>query len=117
MSEIKKADSKGRVTIPSLANETLVIEQIGDSEFRVRVASTVPIHDLSFPEDRPGVLADKDVEKLVDILDNPPEPNRAAKKAAKEYKEYLKRHGRSVDDRKAREKTRSSRVSVRKRPA
>jgi hypothetical protein len=93
------------VTIPSLANQTLVIDRIGDSEFRVRVAETVPINELSLPEDQRPELTEKDVERLIEVMDNPPEPTRAAKKAAKEYKEYLKKHGRSVDDRKARQKT------------
>jgi hypothetical protein len=103
MTEIRKADSKGRVTIPSLANATLIVDQIHETEFRIRKAVVIPERDLKFPEDESKIeLSERDAKRFLEVMRNPPAPNRAAKKAAKEYKEYLKQHGRTVDHRKAR---------------
>ena len=102
MTEIRQADSKGRVTIPSLANATIIVERVHDTEFRIRKAQVIPERDLEFPEDRgPLELSARDAEKFLAALENPPAPNRAAKRAAREFS---KKYGPAVDDRKTRKK-------------
>src|SRR4051812_16197920 len=88
---IRTADSKGRVALPGFANATLMIEKVDDTEYRVRKAKVIPEKDLHFhEEDFPIVLSEKDAAKVVETLNNPPAPNKAARRAAKRF---MKDHG------------------------
>ena len=88
MSEVVRvADSKGRVCLPGFANAAVVIEAISDNEYRVRKARVIPEDELRFPEeDMPLVLSERDARRFVESLDNPPQPNAAARRAARCFK-------------------------------
>jgi uncharacterized protein (DUF1778 family) len=91
----RTADSKGRVALPGFANAMLIIERIDETEYRVRKAKVIAEKDLHFhEEDFPVKLSERDAAKVVEALENPPAPNRAARRAAKRFR---KNHGR-VDD-------------------
>jgi Protein of unknown function (DUF1778) len=84
---IRIADSKGRVSLPGFANATVIIEAIGDSEFRVRKAKVIPEDELRFTEeDMPVKLSRRDAIKFLELLENPPEPNAAARRAARRFR-------------------------------
>jgi hypothetical protein len=85
--ETRTTDSKGRVKLPdSFANSTVVVEQVGDTEVRVRLAKTIPVDEIRFVEESLTPLSDRDRDAFLSLLDNPPPPNEALKKAIKRYK-------------------------------
>jgi hypothetical protein len=92
--ENRTADSKGRVTLPrGFANAHVIIEQVSDTEVRIRKAVIIPQDELSFYEESAAPLSDRDRDRFLALLDNPPKPNAALKKAAR----TLKRHGKLAD--------------------
>jgi hypothetical protein len=88
---IRTADSKGRIVLPGFANTTLIIQQVDDTEYRIRKARVISEKELRFHEEGfPVELSQKDAAKLGKALENPPPPNKAARRAAKRY---MKDHG------------------------
>ena len=84
---IRTADSKGRIVLPGFANATVIIETVSDTEFRIRKARVIPEDELRFPEDAmPIVLSERDALKVLDMIENPPKPNAALRRAAKRFK-------------------------------
>jgi hypothetical protein len=53
-------------------------------------AKGVPEDEVRFLEETPTVLSDRDRDAFLALLDNPPPPNEALRRAAEKYK---KRHG------------------------
>ena len=94
---VRIADSKGRVVLPGFANATLIVEKVDETEYRVRKAKVVPEKKPQFHEDEfPLKLSARDAAAFLQALEKPPEPNAAARKAAREF---VKVYGR-VGDRK-----------------
>jgi hypothetical protein len=86
---IRVADSKGRVSLPGFANATVIIEAVGDNEFRVRKARVIPEDDLHFSEEQmPVRLSEGDAQRLLDTLQEPPRPTPAARRAARRFKKH-----------------------------
>ena len=85
MSEmVRIADSKGRICLPGFANATVIIEAVGEGEYRVRRATAIPEAELRFPEeDMPVLLSEHDARGFLGALKNPPRPNPAARRAAR----------------------------------
>jgi Protein of unknown function (DUF1778) len=87
----KHADSKARISLPkTFANSAVVVDQVSDTEVRVRKAKVVPEDELSFYETSFSPLSDRDRDAFLALLENPPEPNKAFRQAAARYKS---RHG------------------------
>ena len=81
--ETRTTDSKGRVSLPkAFANSTVIIEQVSETELRVRKARVVPVDEVPFREESLLVLSDSDRDRFVEALDHPPEPNAALLRAA-----------------------------------
>jgi hypothetical protein len=80
---IRTADAKGRISLPrSFANATVIVERVSDVEVRIRKARVVPEDEARFLEEESRVpLSDRDRDRLLDLLDNPPEPTEALKRA------------------------------------
>ena len=84
--ETRTTDSKGRVSLPkAFANSTVIIEQVSETELRVRKARVVPEDDLRFSEESPLVLSDRDRDRFLEALEHPPEPNAALLRAAVQH--------------------------------
>jgi Protein of unknown function (DUF1778) len=84
---VKTADSKGRVVLPGFANATVIIEAVSDNEYRVRKARVIPEDDLHFPEDEAQIiLTEREAKQVIDMIENPPKPNAALRRAAKRYR-------------------------------
>jgi hypothetical protein len=84
---IRTADSKGRVSLPGFANATVVIEAVSEFEYRVRRAKVIPEDELRFSEENgPVALSERDTRRFLEALDAPPQPNAAARRAAKRFK-------------------------------
>ena len=83
----RTTDQKGRVSLPkAFANSTVIIEQISETELRIRKAQVIPEDDLRFSEERRAPLSDRDRDLFLDLLANPPAANEALLKAAAETK-------------------------------
>lgn len=92
--ETRNTDSKGQVTLPrGFANAPVVIEQVSDTEVRIRKAVIIPQDEVSFYEESAAPLSDRDRDRFLEMIDNPPKANATLEKAA----QMLKRHGRLVD--------------------
>ncbi len=84
----RTTDQKARVSLPqSFANSTVLIEQVSDTELRIRKAVVIPDDEIVFAEERPTVLSDRDRDFFLAMLDNPPPPNEALKKLMRGHKE------------------------------
>jgi hypothetical protein len=85
----KFTDKKGRLILPPrFANSAVLIEEISDTELRVRKAAIVPEDELPFSEEHRRALPDKDRDFVLGLLTNPPKPNSKLKKAAREYRRH-----------------------------
>ena len=92
---VRTAHSKGRVALPGFANATLIIEKVDDTEYRVRKAKVIAEKDLRFHEEEfPLELTAREVEQILETLENPPSPTRAARRAAKRFQA---KYGRPTD--------------------
>jgi hypothetical protein len=81
--ETRTTDAKGRVCLPkAFANATVIIEQVSDTELRVRKARVIPEDEIRFREETPIVLSDRDRDRFLKALDHPPKPNAALRRAA-----------------------------------
>jgi hypothetical protein len=89
--ETRSTDSKGRISLPkAFANATVIIDQISDTEVRIRKAVVIPEDEVRFYEETASPLSDRDRDRFLDLLDNPPAANAALKRAARKH---AKRHG------------------------
>lgn len=91
-SNVRIADSKGRVTLPGFANSTVIVEALSANEYRIRRAEVIPADELQFSEEQmPTKLSRRDAQSLVKSLTDPPPPNGAARRAARRFRK--KSHG------------------------
>lgn len=71
-------DEKARIQLPkSFANSTVLIEQVNDTELRIRKARVIPEDELPFAEETMAPLSDRDRDVFLALLENPPPPNDA----------------------------------------
>jgi uncharacterized protein (DUF1778 family) len=68
----------------------VLIEEVSDTELRIRKAVIVPEDEAPFTEERRTPLMDSDRDFVLALLAAPPEANADLKKAAKERR---RRHG------------------------
>jgi hypothetical protein len=86
----RTTDRKARVSLPqSFANSTVLIEQISDTELRIRKAQVIPEDELRFTEESSRPLSDRDRDLFLALLENPPPANEALKEAIREYKDRV----------------------------
>jgi len=83
----RTTDRKARVSLPqSFADSTVIIEQISDTEVRIRKAQVIPEDEIRFAEESAAPLSNRDRDLFLSLLENPPLPNAALKKAARKHK-------------------------------
>jgi Protein of unknown function (DUF1778) len=86
---IRIADNKGRISLPGFANATVILEAVSANEYRVRKAEVIPADELRFSEEeQPVLLSERDANRLLEALSNPPVPKAAARRAAKRFKKH-----------------------------
>lgn len=74
-------DEKARINLPKdFANSTVLVEQVSDTELRIRKARVIPEDDLPFVEETIAPLSDRDRDVFLALLDNPPPPNDALRR-------------------------------------
>lgn len=82
----RTTDPKGRVCLPkAFANATVIIEQISDTEVRIRKAQIIPADKLRFSEESRPPLSNRDRDRFLELLDHSPPANKALRQAATEY--------------------------------
>jgi hypothetical protein len=81
LTETRTIDKKGRITLPQgFAGATVLVEQLSDTEVRIRKARVIPEDEVVFPEESPIRLSARDWKRFLEVLDNPPPPNAALKR-------------------------------------
>jgi hypothetical protein len=89
--QTQTTDHDARVSLPeAFANSTVSVEQISETEIRIRKVRVVPEDELRFYEGSAVPLSDRDRDVFLALLDDPPPPNAAFRKAAAKYRQ---RHG------------------------
>lgn len=84
--ETRTTDSKGRICLPkAFANATVVIDQISETEVRIRKAVVIPEDEVRFYEETARPLSDRDRDLFLSLLDRAPAPNAALKRAARKH--------------------------------
>jgi len=87
----RTTDAKARVTLPrGFANATVIIERVSETEIRIRKARVIPEDEVRFAEEEGVPLSDHDRDRFLDLLDHPPKPSAALRRAAARH---AKRHG------------------------
>jgi uncharacterized protein (DUF1778 family) len=87
IAETRTTDAKARLILPkAFANATVILEQVSDTELRIRRAQVVPEDELKFAEELRSPLNDRDRDAFLELLANPPKPTPALKKAATRYR-------------------------------
>lgn len=85
--ETRTTDAKARLVLPkAFANATVIIEQVSETEVRVRRAKVVAEDELPFVEETASPLSDRDRDHFLQLLANPPAPTPALKKATARHK-------------------------------
>ena len=89
--DTRSTDAKGRISLPkAFANATVIVEQVSDTEIRIRKAVVIPEDEVRFYEETSAPLSDRDRDRFLDLLDPPPAANEALKRAARKH---AARHG------------------------
>ena len=66
--ETRSTDSKGRVSLPKgFANATVIIDQVSESEVRIRKAVVIPLDEIRFTEETPMILSDRDRDDFLNL--------------------------------------------------
>jgi uncharacterized protein (DUF1778 family) len=87
ITETRTTDAKARLVLPkSFANATVIIEQVSETEIRVRRATAAAADEPLFAEESSTPLSDRDRDRFLVLLANPPTPTAALKKAATRHK-------------------------------
>jgi hypothetical protein len=82
----RTTDLEARVSLPKgYAGTTVLIEEVSETELRIRKAEVAPEVEIPFAEEGPRQLSAKQSERFFELLENPPPPNAALQKAAREY--------------------------------
>ncbi len=81
--ETRSTDAKGRICLPkAFANATVIIDQLSDTELRIRKAVILPQDEARFLEEASVPLSDRDRDRFIKLLDHPPKANPALRRAA-----------------------------------
>lgn len=85
--ETRTTDAKARLVLPkTFANATVIVELVSDTELRVRKARVIAEDELTFAEEFAMPLSDRDRDRFLALIANPPAPTPALKKAASRHK-------------------------------
>ena len=74
----RTTDAEARVTLHrGFANPTVIIEQVSETEVRIRKARVIPEDEMRFTEEDRAPLSDRDRDRFPDRSDHPPRPSAA----------------------------------------
>lgn len=82
----RQTDSKARVSLPQgFANATVIVDQVSETELRIRKAQVIPEDEIIFAEEKPILLSERGWKQFAEMLDNPPPPSPTLKRFLKKY--------------------------------
>lgn len=82
----RTADARARIALPKeFANLTVVVEQVSDTELRIRKSKPSSRRKPLYVEETATRLSDADRDRFLRMLDAPPKPNAALKKAMAKF--------------------------------
>jgi hypothetical protein len=94
-SETRTTDKKARVTLPrGFANATVIVEQVSDTEVRIRKAVVIPVDEVRLAEAIRPTLIERNREPLVERIEDTPEPTEGLRRA---FAGYSERDGLTAD--------------------
>lgn len=106
----RTTDDKARISLPgSFANCTVLMEQVSDTEIRIRKARVIPEDELPFVEESMTPLSDRDRDLFLALLDDPPPPNEALKRLLEEECQREQVHRGEPEKRKVRKQAERNR--------
>jgi hypothetical protein len=80
-------DKKARLILAArFASSAVLIEEVSDTELRIRKAVILPEDEVPFTEEQRSPLSDEDGDFLLSLLSAPPKANATLKKAAREHR-------------------------------
>jgi hypothetical protein len=80
-------DKKARLILPArFANSAVLVEEVSETELRIRKAVILPEDELPFSEEQRPPLSDEDRDFLLSLLAAPPKASPNLKKTAKEHR-------------------------------
>ncbi len=78
-------DKEARLVLPArFANSAVLVEEVSETELRIRKAGTFPEEEVPFTEEQRSALSDEDRDFLLSLLAAPPKANSDLEKAAEE---------------------------------
>ncbi len=81
--ETRSTDAKGRLCLPKgFANATVILDQLSETEIRIRKAVVIPEDEICFFEETTTPLSDRDRDQFLQLLDSPPKANTVLRSAA-----------------------------------
>jgi hypothetical protein len=84
-------DKKGRLILPArFANSAVLVEEVSETELRIRKAVILPEDEVPFTEENRSPLSNEDRDFVLSLLAAPPKANAELKKAARERR---RQHG------------------------
>jgi hypothetical protein len=85
--QIQTTGKRARVQLPQrFANCTVIIEQVSDTELRIRKAWVIPEDEVRFYEESATPLSDRDRDIFLSLLVNPPPPNEALRRVTTRHR-------------------------------
>ncbi len=77
-------DKEARLILPArFANSAVLVEEVSETELRIRKADILPEDEVPFSEEQRPPLSDEDRDFLLSLLTTPPKANEDLQKAAK----------------------------------
>ena len=84
--ETQIVDAAARVVLPrSFAKSTVTLEEISETEVRICKTGEITAAE-QFPEETITILTDRDRDRFLQLIENPPAPNAALLRAASEIR-------------------------------
>jgi hypothetical protein len=94
---IRRTDARARVCLPrSFANSKVILEQVSETEIRIRKTKVIRESEVRFYEEFPIILSDRDRDIFFAALDRAPRANKALRRAMATYN---RRYGKQFVDR------------------
>jgi hypothetical protein len=87
--ETRTVDARARVTLPPrFAKATVILEQVSESEVRIRRTGGRPDEPAELAEETITTLSDRDRDRFLRLLEDPSPPNAALRKAMSRRRKY-----------------------------
>lgn len=84
--ETQFVDAAARVVLPPrFAEASVILEEVSETEIRIRKADGSDEAQAEFPEERITILSDRDRDLFLELLANPPAPNEALRNLFAEH--------------------------------